>query len=481
MSLQKKTINGIFWSIFEAIAGNGLTFIVMLVLARILGPSDFGLVALTTVFISISQTFIDSGMTSALIRKNKCSQRDYSTVFYYNLIVSFIFFILIFSTSNYISIYFNQDQLKYIFKILPLIIIINAFGIVHKTILTIQLDFKSHYKSNFFATTISGCIAIYLALNNFGVWSLVIFEISKSLFSVSFFWYLSKWIPSFIFSKNSFNELFNYGYKLLLSGLLNTGFNNLFIIIIAKAYSSLQLGLYKKADEFQALPSKQLNTLISKVSFPVLSKIKEKNSKLYSGYKKLISHVMLISIFTMMFLSSISEPLVLIILGEEWILSAQYLELLCFVGLMYPLHSLNLNLLKVKGSSNIFLKLEIFKKILLLPVFYVAWSYGIFPMIYSLLIFNIVGFFVNSYWTNKLIKLSSFEQIKSFYIPLLISIFIYILIIFFKKFSNFDTYINIILITMIWAFFAISILELTKNKEYKFIKNTLLSKVYNYD
>ena len=376
MSLFQKTFKGVFWTFFEAIFGNGINFLVLLYLARVIGPSDFGIIGISTIFISVSMIFVDGGLSTSLLRQKKCSNIEYSTLFYFNLIVSFLFFLILFFSSENISIFFNESILKDVLKALSILLIINSFSTVQRTYLMKKFDFKSLYKSSAIASFVSGVFSIYLVSISYGIWSVVVFQLLRAVIYATLLWYYTKWKPLFKFSIVAFKKMWNYGNKLLLSGLLNTGYENLYILIIGKLYSTKDLALYDRANQIQLLISIQLDQIISKVSFPLIAEIQDQNKRLKIIYSKIISHSMFISIFLMMFISSIADNLVLMILGNAWVQSGEYLKLLCFAGMVYPLHTLNLNLLKVKGSSSLFLKLEIIKKIFALPIFYVAWKYS---------------------------------------------------------------------------------------------------------
>ena len=475
MSLSEKTFKGVYWSFFEALIGNGVNFLVLLYLARIIGPTDFGIISICTIFISISLIFVDGGMSISLLRQKNCTYTEYSTLFYFNLLISIIFFNILFFSSNYISSFFEEIMLSPILKSLSLLLIINAFSTVQRTYLIKKFDFKSLYKSSAIASILSGIISVYLVLIGYGIWSVVAFQLLRAIIFSLLVWYYAKLIPIYSFSFKSLKNMWNYGYKLLLSGLINTGYENLYLVIIGKIYSTKELGLYDRANQIQLLIAQQLDNVISKVSFPVIAEVQNEKERMKSIYSRLISHTMFISVFLMMFVSSISESLILIILGSEWIISATYLKLLCFVGLMYPIHSLNLNLLKVKGSSSLFLFLEIIKKIVSLPVLLVAWKYGILYLIYSIIIINIISIFINCLWSGKFVDLGAFKQINLFWKVFCISMFSYIIVNFSLNNIFLNPILEIFIATFIWMVISIPLLMITKNQEYIFFKNKIFN------
>lgn len=280
MSLKQKTISGLFWSFIDQFANLLISFIVGIILARILTPREFGLIGMITIFIAISESFINSGFSNALIRKNDATDTDYSTVFYYNLAVGILFYLILFFTAPLISNFFNEPQLTRIIKALGLILIIDSLTIIQRTILTKRIDFKLQTRISIISSLGSGIIGIVMAFEGFGVWSLVVQRLSKQALNSLFLWIWNKWRPSLIFSMKSFKELFSFGSKLLLSGLIDTIFRHVYKLIIGKFYSAQDLGYYTRAEEFKKLPSQTLNSVVGRVSYPVLSSIKDDRERL---------------------------------------------------------------------------------------------------------------------------------------------------------------------------------------------------------
>lgn len=430
-TLKQKTITGTIWSFIDSFANQGIQFIVGILLARILSPREFGLIGMLAIFIALSQSFVDSGFTHALIRKRDCTQTDYSTVFYFNLVVGIILYLILFFFAGSISAFFNEPQLELLLQVLGIGLILNAFGMIQRTILTKNINFKFQTRVSVIASTLSGIIALTMAYNGSGVWSLVALTLSRFGFSSILLWMWTKWKPSLIFSTRSFKELFSFGNKLLLSGLIDTAYRNIYYLIIGKYFSTAELGYYTRADQFQALPSQQLTGVFGRVSYPILSAIQNDVKKLRTAYKQIIKSTMLITFVFMLGMAAIAKPMILTLIGEQWLPSVIYLQMLCFVGMFYPLHALNLNMLKVQGRSDLFLRLEIIKKILAIPVIIIGIIYGIKIMILGMLINTIIAYFLNSYWSGKFIGYSSFEQIKdiapSFILAFTMAVIVYII------------------------------------------------------
>jgi O-antigen/teichoic acid export membrane protein len=412
VTLKEKTVRALFWSFTDNFINLGGQFIVGIILARILSPREFGLVGMLSIFIAISQTFIDSGFSNALIRKQNCNQNDYSTVFYFNLVVSVLCYSLLFVFSGYVSSFFKEPQLKVLLRFLGLGLILNSFTLIQRTILIKNINFKTQTKVSIVATLGSSIIAIIMALNGFGVWSLVVLTLSRYGLISFFLWIWAKWKPALVFSKKSFNDLFYFGSKLLISSLIETIYNNIYYLVIGRFFSAVDLGYYSRADQFQSLPSANLQSVIGRVSFPVLSKLQDDRDNLKLTFQKIIKNTMFVTFFLMTGMVAISRPLILTLLGDKWEPSIIYLQLLCFVGMFYPLHAINLNMLQVQGRSDLFLKIEIIKKILAVPIILLGIFYGIKVMIYGMILHSLISLFLNGFWSGRLVGYSISNQFK---------------------------------------------------------------------
>lgn len=472
-NIKNKTVKGLFWSLIDSAFGQGLQFVFGIVLARILSPREFGLIGMMTFFLVIAQTFIDSGFTSALIRKPKCTQEDYSTVFYFNVIGSFILYAVLFLSSKTVSLFYNEPQIELLLKVMGLSIIINAFAIVQRTILTKKINFKLQTKISIIASIISGAIAIWMAMSGYGVWSLVGLALSRFFITTVLLWSFMHWIPSLIFSQKSFKELFSYGSKLLMSSLINTSFTNIYTLIIGKYFSVIHLGYYTRAKQFTDLPSMNMNSIIGRVTFPILSTIQDDKMEFKNKFQRIIKSTMFLS-FTLMFgLAAIAEPLVITLIGEKWRPVIIYLQLLCFASSLYPLHSLNLSILKIYGRSDLFLRLEIIKIFLIIPFVYFGIKFGIIYLIIGQLASSIIAYFLNSFWSKSLINYSSFEQLKDI-VPSLILAIIIGCGVFLLGNSLSTRPLYTLFAQIIFGLIVFLILgEIGKNKEYFYIKTII--------
>jgi O-antigen/teichoic acid export membrane protein len=461
------------WSFVENLANQGTNFIIGIVLARLLVPRDFGLIGMITIFIAISQSFIDSGFSQALIRKKDCTQADYSTVFYFNLLVGIVFYLFLFFSAGSISIFFKEPQLKLLVRVLGINLIISALTIIQITQLTKRIDFKLQTRITILASIGSGLISIWMALKGFGIWSLVTKSLSQYALNSFFLWFWNNWKPSWLFDRRSFRNLFSFGSKLLISGLIDTLSRNVYYLIIGKYFSAIELGYYTRAEQFQNMPSKNLTGVIQRVSYPVLASIQDDKIKLKSALKKLVKSTMLVSFVLMIGMSAVAKPLVLTLIGAKWLPSVIYLQMLCIVYMLYPLHILNLNMLKVQGRSDLFLRLEIIKNIVAIPIIIISAFFGIKVMILGLMIITIISYFMNSYWSGRMIDYSALAQLKdilpSFVLSASCGIFVFII----GRLINTSPALILIIQILVGAVFVISVSELLKFEDYLDLKQVI--------
>lgn len=477
MSLKQKTISGLIWSFIDNFSKQGITFIFGIILARLLSPREFGLVGMITIFIALSQSIIDSGFTQALIRKQDCSQADFSTVFYFNLATSIFFYFLLFFTAEPISRFYDEPQLKPIIQVVGIGLIINAFGIVQRARLTKRIDFKLQTKITVVASTLSGIIGIVMAAEGYGVWSLVIKSLTGFAFTSFLLWFWNRWKPALLFSLNSFREMFSFGYKLLLSGLIDTAYRNIYLLIIGKYFSATELGFYTRADQFNNLPSANITGIIQRVSYPVLSEIQDDIPRLKTAYQKMIKSTMFVSFVLMFGMAAVAKPMVIVLIGEKWLPSVIYLQLLCFVGMFYPLHAINLNMLNVLGRSDLFLRLEIIKKILAVPVIIIAIFLGIKMMIISMILLSGIAYFLNSYYSGRQIGYSSFRQLKDIMPSFFLAAFMGLIVYLVGNFLGISYLLILLLQLILGTIITMGLAELLHMDTYLYMKTTIYEKI----
>lgn len=469
-SLKNKTVKGVGWSAIDNVAQYGVTFIVSIVLARLLSPDDYGLLGLIAIFTAVCGTLINAGFTTALIRKKDATDDDYNTVFIVNLGMSLLLYGIIFFCSPLIADFFQREELVWLTRVSSLGMILGALSLVQQTRLTKRIDFKSQTKITIVASFSSGIVGITLALMTFGVWALVAQTLSSQLIRTVLLWHVNKWIPRLSFSTKSFHELFGFGWKMMVSGVIDTVWKELYQFVVGTFYRPATLGQYTRARQFSQLLSSNLTSVVQRVTYPVLSNIQDDKQRMINAYRRIIKTTMFVTSISMFFLAAISEPLLYCLIGPKWHEAATYLPLICVVGSTYPLHAINLNMLQVQGRSDLFLDLEIIKKIISTGPLLVGAFVGIFPMLWASVIVNIIAYFLNSYYTGKLLGYSSWMQIKdvapSYRIATIIA-----LSVFFLKYLPFSNWTILPLQVILGFICFLTICQLTKNNEFLEIKN----------
>lgn len=468
-SLKNKTVKGVAWSGIDNVVHFCTSFIVSIVLARLLSPDDYGLLGIIAIFTAICQTLINGGFTSALIRKKDATEDDYNTVFIVNFVMSLSLYVLIFVSSPLISEFFRREELIALTRVSSLGMIIGALAMVQQTRLTKRIDFKTQTKITFVASVASGVIGISMALLGFGVWALVAQTLSAQAFKTVFLWFYNKWIPKLRFSPISFHELFGFGWKMMLSGLLDTVWKELYQVVVGKFYSPATLGQYTRAKGFSQLFSRNLTSVIQRVTYPVLSNIQDDKERMISAYRRIIKVTMFITAISMFFLGAISEPLLYCLIGPKWHEAAVYLPLICITGSTYPLHAINLNMLQVQGRSDLFLGLEVIKKIIGIAPLSVCIFYGILPMLYTGFLTTVIAYFLNSYYSGKFLGYSSWMQIKdiapSYGLATLVA-----LSIFFLKYLPISYWIILPIQIILGCVLLLCVCKISKMEEYVELK-----------
>ncbi|AKA36080.1 lipopolysaccharide biosynthesis protein [Flagellimonas lutaonensis] len=415
MSLRQKAISGFSWTTFEGIFSQGVLFLVGIILANLLDPKDFGLIGIITAFMSISNIIIEGGFSNALLRKIDVDHFDYNTIFYTNICIAVFLYGILFITAPSVGIYFDEPQLIALLRVGGLIMVINALSIIQQTLLSRLLDFKTKGVISVISTVLSGFIAVLMAFNEFGVWSLMALSLLRPALTCIILWIKSNWKPSLLFSLTSFKELFGFGSKLLLANLLNAIYRNIYYLLIGKFFSTSSLGFYSRADQFQAPFSNNITRAVSRISYPILSRAQENPDQMKAMFVKFFKFATLINMTILTFIAGAAESIVLVLIGEKWETSIYYLQLLCIPGMLYPLQVLNIELNSVLGYSDRYLKMEVIKKVILIPLVIVTVFFSIEVMLYGLISFAFVEYFINSQYSKRLIDYSSIDQLKSIF------------------------------------------------------------------
>jgi O-antigen/teichoic acid export membrane protein len=414
MTLAQKTITGIIWNFAEQIGRRGIGVVITLLLARFLVPADYGLVAMMAVFLAVAASLMDSGFKQALIRLQKAKQVDFNTAFYANLCLGTLSYFLLFLAAPFIADFYNEPRLTTLIRVAGLSIPINAFQVVQVAILSRDLNFKAQLQATIPAGIISGGIAVGLAYAGLGVWALIVQMHLAALITTVFLWWIQGWRPTLEVSRQSLGNMYNFGYKLFLSGLLDTIFQNIYVIVIAKMFTASIAGHYFFANKLKDLVLQQFVSSIQNVTYPALASLQADNKRLKEGYRKVIQVTTFVLFPAMLFLAALAEPLFKVLLPEKWLPAIAYLQLMCIAGVMYPLHSINLNILQVKGRSDLFLYLEIIKKIMAVIILVVSFKYGVTGILIGQVIVSIIAYVPNSYFSAKLINYPVREQMADF-------------------------------------------------------------------
>lgn len=476
-SLRSKTIKGVGWSFIDNIANYGITFLVGLVLARLLTPAEYGIMAMIAIFVAISNSIIDSGFSNALIRKVDIERVDYNTVFFFNLVVSVILYVILYVSSPLISTFFKEPILVDVMRVIGWVLIINALAIIPRTILVKNVDFKTQTKVSVISSVLSGLVGIGMALTGWGVWSLVWQQLSRQMLNSLCLWVFCKWFPVWEFSVKSFKELFGFGYKLLLSGLIDTIYKNIYYVIIGRFYSPAQLGQYTRAEQFNSIFSSNLTSVVQRVSYPVLSSIQNEEERLYAAYRRIIKDTMLVTFACMLGLAAVAKPLIIILIGDKWLPAVGFLQIICFAGMLYPLHAINLNILQVKGRSDLFLKLEIIKKIIAIGPIVVGILYGIEYMLWGAVLTSFIAYLINSYYSASLICYPTARQIKDI-LPVFLVSLIVAAIMWSLSWLNISVYIQLPCQLLIGLILAFVIYEKLQLDEYIEVKQLVISALH---
>lgn len=476
-SLKNKTIKGVGWSAADALLGQGVTFIVGLVLARLLSPDEYGLIGICLIFTTVLNGIVDSGFSNALIRKKEVTDEDYNTMFTTNMAISIVLYVLLFISAPLVSDFFHRIELTALVRVTGLILFFNALSITQVTILTKNIDFKTKTKASLVSAIISGVIGIAMAFMGYGVWSLVAQQLSKQLLYTLCLWVLSKWWPKFTFYKDSFKYMWGFGWKLLASGILNNVWNQLYQVVIGRCYTSSTLGHYTRANEYASIFSSNLTLIVQRVSYPVLAEIQDDKERMVQGYRKVIKITMFVTAVCMISLGAVSEPLIYTLIGTKWQEAATYLPLICISMSLYPLHAINLNILQVLGRSDIFLYLEILKKIVGIVPIVIGIFCGIYYMLLTSILTGVISLYLNTWYTGKTLNYSFWKQLRdiapSYFTALVIAVAVY-----FLKYLSLPYYVVLMLQIIVGLVACITISEIFKFDEYKELK-TIVIKVIN--
>lgn len=412
MSLRKQALSGMIWSFLQQFGSQLISFAVSIVLARLVLPEEFGLIGMLAIFMGIGAALFNGGLTSSLIRSQDCSQEDYSTVFYFNFAGSIIIYGMLFIAAPSIAEFYHQPALISISRVYGLTFILSAFGTVQNTILTRELQFKKQAIISLPALIISSVVGLTMAYWNYGVWSLVASALTNAFFMSLFLWLSANWYPKLIFSKEKFIEHFNYGYKLTVSGILDTVFTNIYQIVIGRFYSAAQVGYYTRANSLMMLPVANVSGALNNVIFPLFSKVQNDIPRFRNAYKQIMQMVLFIITPIIVLMGLLAKPLIVLLFTDKWLAVVPIFQIICFTGILYPIHLYNLIVLQVKGRSDLFLKLEVIKKVISAIILAISFFYGFYALLWGQLIFSVLALMINTHYAGRILEYSMLQQIK---------------------------------------------------------------------
>ncbi len=411
-SLKNKTINGIAWSAFDKIVGSGISFILGVVLVRILMPADYGLIGMLAIFFAISELFVGSGFSSALIQKNDRTEIDFSTIFYFNLVIGVVFYIILFFAAPFIANFYNTPQLTIITRVLSLNIIINALSLVPETRLSIAINFKIPAIIALLSIILSGTLGIIAAYKGLGVWALIIQSSTRALIRTSLFFILNKWKPLKSFSWQSFRQLFKYSSNLLMAGFAATVVNNIYSVMIGKIFSARDLGYYTNAKQFPEFFSTSITSVLQGVTFPILASLQDERVRMISVYSRLMRFVVLFVIPALTLLALLTEPFIRYFLTVKWLPIVPLMQWLCFARMITPISALNMNILNAIGRSDLYLRVDISKMPITIIILVITIPMGLQAVVIGHFLMSLLAYFINAYYPGKMFDFGALRQIR---------------------------------------------------------------------
>lgn len=430
-SFRSLAIKGVFWSLTDKLVNQLGYLAVTIYLARIIGPEGFGLIGMLTIFMLLLDSTVSNGFSQALVQKSKfLTDDDCSTVLYTNIAWGLFIFCVLYWAAPAIARFYDEPALTGIARLLFIVVVINSLSVVVRAKFLIAIDFKSQAGAGVGATILSSILAVYLALNNYGYWALCWLIISRSTFNTIFLWLLCRWVPKLVFNVNSFKSIFKFGSNLMLAGFVATLVNNLYVALIGRYFKAADVGYFTQANNLSSYLMQLISSTLQGVSFPLLSSLQDDNERLRQLYKKFLSAAMMVSLPVMLGLSAISNEVVSLLLGEEWLPVAPILSAICLAKSITPINALNMNILTAIGRSDLFLKIDLLKLPVSLITLFLAIPYGIVTIAWSFVLLSLISFFINAYYPGVIFGLGGMQQLKIAKNYILASFFMYIIIYF---------------------------------------------------
>lgn len=430
-TLHKKTTSAAKWSALDVFMRQGVQFCVTLVLARILTPDDFGVIAMLALFIGVAGIFIDGGFGAALIQRQNITHTDESTVFYFNLGMGAFVALMLSVAAPWIATFFKQPVLEYLSYAMAFNLFVNAAGTIHNTLLNKELNFKTLAKIGATSSVLSGVLAVYMAVEGYGVWSLAGQTVVSGIVTVLLLWLWHPWRPALVFSFDSLRSFFRFGGYEMAAVLTDVFSTNLYLILIGKMYSARDVGFYDRAQRTQQLPIALMMGIINRVAYSTFSTVAKDKARLARGLRQAQAMSMFVNTPVLIGVIILAEQLVLTLFGPQWLPCVPILQVLGLVGLLWPLHVLNLNILKAQGRADLFFWITMFKKVFTISLTIVASFYGIMAIAWTQVIISVFAYFVNTHYTKVFLDYGGFRQLGdlavNFIAVIPMGVFVYIM------------------------------------------------------
>lgn len=410
--LKQQALRGVFWSFTERFGVLGGQFLVSIILARLLSPTEFGLVGMITIFTLLAQVVVESGFGQALIQKRNCSHADESTAFWFNLLAGCLMTLALFLSAPLIATFYEQPQLLTITRVVSFNLLTNSFGVVQNALLQKELSFRKRSIASITGITLSGTAGIAMAFMGFGVWALVVQIMANNLTRTAMLWIVHPWRPLFKFSATSFESLFRFGSNMLLAGLTNTIFNNVYLLIIGKIYSAEALGYYQRAQEFIVASAHSVSQVVAQINFPVMSKLQNEPDRMRYAFRDILQTTLYIVTPLMIGLATTAPSIIYLLLGEKWMPCVPFLQLLCIIGGLFPAHLLNLNIVTALGRSDLFFRMEILRKAFVAIFIALTYRHGVIALLQGQVASNVLALLINCHLTHKLLKYGLVKQAR---------------------------------------------------------------------
>lgn len=473
--IRKKVLSGFMWRFLERIGAQGVSFIVSLVLARLLTPEDYGQVALITVFVTILNTFATSGIGTALIQKKNADDKDYSTVFYFNIIFSIILYLVLFSCAPIIADFYNDLTLIPIIRVLGISIIISSINNVQQSYVSKTMQFRRFFYSTLIGTVVSGIVGVIMAYQNWGTWAIVAQQLSNQFVNTSVLWFTVRWRPKKLFSFYRLKVLYSFGWKLLVSGLFDTVYTNIYSLVIGKFYDANTLGLYNKGVQFPNLIINNINGPIQSVLLPAMSYEQDNKERIKDMVRRSITTSTYLIFPIMAGMAAVAKPMVTILLTEKWVACVPFIQISCITMAFYPIHTANLQAINAMGRSDIFLKLEIIKKIIGISLLVIGIPFGVYTMVWLRALSSLISTFINAFPNRKLLNYSYLEQVKDM-LPAIVLSVIMAIVVMGIELLELNDFLTIFIQVIVGAVAYVGISKILRVESFTYILNIVKNK-----